>query len=99
MIFLVILHIKVLKQSYRKINSLRNILHFILPHFDMKYKISHKLLIFWTLIPNLNTFAYNNEMNQFGIKKTHSCFYKKVCNCILEIANFFEKQLCFLYIN
>jgi len=27
-------------------------------------------------------------MNQFGIKKTHSCFYKKICNCILEIANF-----------
>jgi len=30
---------------FKKSNSLRNILHFILTHFDMKYKIS-KLLIF-----------------------------------------------------
>jgi len=40
MISLVILDIKVLRYSYQKINSLRDILYFILTYFDMKYKIS-----------------------------------------------------------
>ena len=30
----------------RKINNLRDILHFTLAHFDIKYKISHKLFSF-----------------------------------------------------
>jgi len=38
MILIIILHKKVLNKKYQKINSLWDILHFILVHFGLKYK-------------------------------------------------------------
>jgi len=37
---------KDIKVKYHKLNSLQDILHFILVHFDIKCKISCKLFIF-----------------------------------------------------
>jgi len=47
MISLVILHITVLNRVVEKSIVYEFISHFILAHFDMKYKISRKLFIFW----------------------------------------------------
>jgi len=79
------LHIKVLKWSYWKINSL----HFILEMIYMKYKISRKLFIFFILILLCTEWDGSRKHTVVFQKNIYMQFLyyeiKRYVECILKI--------------
>jgi len=65
---------KSIKIVYQEINSLWDILYFILAHVNVKYLITHKQLIFLQYLIRTLILLWTEYWYELNGKKTHSCF-------------------------
>jgi len=70
MIPLNILHKKILKQKFRKINSLRDILHFILYIFDITFEICNCILQITKFFLQATIFFIPIDSSHYSVHKS-----------------------------